>query len=268
MNKVALIILAFALLTSCVKVDVVEVELPTDDEFIVQGNVIKDQPFSGVRITRTMPVNDVYNLEEAVIKDALAFIRINNLKMISLGYSKAGWYKPTLEPYARSGDKYELFVKIGDTDIYAQTVVPDTGGIVSKYFTPDSTFQINILGEKSSVYGAIWEIHNDSYDIFPLVDFYNLIEPVSSDIPVIVYADKVPAQYKSFAYANKLFLRIYAFDIQYREFYFSGGKSVSVDNPYGSSGGRIKWNVKSTNENAIGLFIGMAINKPVIYNLH
>ena len=64
-------IVVLLLLTSCLSTDVVEVEMPYEEFIVVQSTLNKDSLFSGVRFTKTLSLNEPYDIDNSELNDVM-----------------------------------------------------------------------------------------------------------------------------------------------------------------------------------------------------
>jgi len=101
------------------------------EKVVVQSWLVADEPLPVVRLSRTVPINEVYSFEKAALANALVDVRLLNAsgqveRSFTYYTSEPGIYLPIeadviVEPLKT----YELLVRIsGKPDISAQTLVP------------------------------------------------------------------------------------------------------------------------------------------------
>lgn len=101
------------------------------EKVVVQSWLVADEPLPVIRLSRTVPINEVYSFDKAALANALVDVRLLNAsgqveRSFTYYTSEPGIYHPIeadviVEPLRR----YELLVRIsGKPDISAQTLVP------------------------------------------------------------------------------------------------------------------------------------------------
>lgn len=101
------------------------------EQVVVQSWLIADEPLPMLKLSRTVPINQVYNFDNAAISNASVTVRLLDAtgqveRSFTYTNSAPGMYLPIedniiVEPLRR----YELLVRIdGKPDITAQTLVP------------------------------------------------------------------------------------------------------------------------------------------------
>jgi len=109
------------------------------EQVVVQSWLVADEPLPVIRLSRTIPINEVYSFEKAALANALVDVRLLNTsgqieRSFTYYASEPGIYLPIeadvlVEPLRR----YELLVRIsGKPDISAQTLVPGRFQTVSQ----------------------------------------------------------------------------------------------------------------------------------------
>jgi hypothetical protein len=101
------------------------------EQVVVQSWLIADEPFPVLKLSKTIPINEVYSFEKAALSNAMVDVRLLNASgQVERTYayynSEPGIYLPVdrnvqVEPLRR----YELLVRIsGKPEVTAQTLVP------------------------------------------------------------------------------------------------------------------------------------------------
>lgn len=120
----ALMILGLAfLLTSCEDTPPIDYQ----PKNFVEGYLIVDQPIENITVMRTQPINEPYNYENSLIRDAEVTIigdnQVFNLSIAPKGDS--GYYNPDRSYLIKPETKYELHIKLKDgTIITGETTTP------------------------------------------------------------------------------------------------------------------------------------------------
>ncbi len=123
-NKIIVILLPLLLivLSSC------EDEPPTDyiEQNFVQAVLLIDEPIQNIAVTKTQPINSTFNYEDALIRDARVVIKGDGkeFELIIDPEGENGYYAEDQEYLVKPETKYELFITIGDEELYAWTETP------------------------------------------------------------------------------------------------------------------------------------------------
>lgn len=261
MKKIFILNIAILfLLTACFSTDVVEVEIAHDEYLVVQSTLKKDSLYSGTRFTKTLSLNEPYNIKNAELKGVVAYLLINDTLTIPLHYFRDGLYMPLYPHKIIGGAKYELFAEYNGTKIYSKTNIPDT--IITKRTKLSNEGYITTLVEANSkfVYGAIWKAWNS---FIPIVakDFHSIVSnEETGQQSVDVRTETIPGEYLT----SRLTTKIYAFDKFYRKYFQSKGNNQS-DSLF-SNVTSPTWNIGSTSTKVIGVFIGTSESKDIKVN--
>lgn len=259
MKKIILTYIAlfclFFLSAGCEKSKVVEVPLQFEEDVVIQGQLVADTLFQGVRITRTLPVNETFNISKAQITDAFVYLRINGVKIVPLHFTSDSIYMPLSYLYVNRGDNYELFGEAEGKKFYSQTIIPKTPEVLSSDYNKDNKYmEATITVNSGEVYGALWNIGRSNQ--LCAKDFYSIVLPDNGMSNLTIHSIELPEQYQSYFYEGRRFIWIYAFDKQYKAFFNSKGNNQPIENYFVQGGGSIAWNVYG--DHVIGLFIGLA----------
>lgn len=248
-----LAVLTAVMVLGCDKTDIVNVDTSYQEYTVVRGELYADENFSGVTITRTLPLGVSYNIKLAEIKNAVVYMRIDSVKIIPLLYAYNGLYKPkyTLKPQA--GETYEFFAEIGEKTIYSITRIPHIPNIASATFnTAGRYIESKVRPENGFVYGALWYAAGGGAGSAP--DFYSIAsEPGSGAATVVVRTQMLPYEYSTY----NLGVKVYAFDKEYLPYFQTKSGSEPISNSFTQSSSKIDWNVRG--DHVIGMFMG--INK-------
>ncbi|MDA3860226.1 MAG: hypothetical protein PF445_03280 [Melioribacteraceae bacterium] len=260
MKRIILIYsVALFLISSCLSTDVVEVEMPYDKYIVVQGTLEKDSIFSGVRFTKTLSLNEPYQIKNSELTDVTAYLLIDETITIPLHYSHEGIYLPLYPHKIKVGSVYELFAEVLDTKIYSKTIVPDSIVVAKSELYFDEYIISEVKVNRNYVYGSVWEAY-PSYNKVTAEDFHSIVPSIEeNDKYTNVRTVNVPGEYLN---GSLLYARVYAFDKFYREYFLSKGNNQS-DSLF-SNVTSPNWNINSSSSEVIGLFVGMAKSKPLI----
>ena len=239
----------------CEKSSIVSIPVPYEDDVVVECQLIAGQNFQGVRITRTIPVNETFDIDKAAIKDVVVYLKVNNVQVIPLHYISKGIYLPDAGFLVKYGSKFELFGLVDGKSFYSQTIIPQMPVEVSSNYNSAGNFmEAAVQSLPGEVYGGIWSI--DRLANTSASDFYSIISPNNNQTIVSTRSTALPQQYRSTSYEGRRFIQVYAFDKQFKDFFNSKDSNQPVSNYFAQGGGSIAWNVYG--EHVIGLFIGIA----------
>ncbi len=240
---------------SCEKSQIVENDAAAQSYIVVNAELNPWKSFAGVSFTKTLPVGVPYDISDAELKDVIAYIKINGVKVIPLHYTRDGIYKPRYDELViEKGNTYELFAECRGTVIYSATKVPFPPEINNvSYDAGGNYLKANIKTHPDEVYGAIWVIGSSSTKD---ATFPSLSIPDTSLKNTNVITSPIPDQYRTNSYNGKRNIQVFAFDKQYTAYYNSAKVNVPAGNAFTQNGGTINWNVFG--QNVIGMFIGVA----------
>lgn len=255
MKKIIVInvILFFFLFVSCEQTKLVEVNLESLQKIVVESEIESGLPFNGVRITRTIPIDEEYDHKKAEIKDAYVFLLINKVRMVPLHYTIDGLYLPLYELRVMPGDTYELFATVKDSYIYSITRVPFHPEVLSVSYNNAGYFESSIRSVDGEAYGSLWVVLSN-----PAVKdngFFS-IEPTKDLNPVATRTNLIDQKYMSSTFDGKRQIHVFSFDKQFVDYFKSKPQVVPGESGVTTGGSGVAWNVKG--KNVIGLFIGLS----------
>ena len=262
MVKFIIIIALAFILVSCEKTQIVESDVNYQSYVVVSSELNAESLFTGVSFTKTLPLATTYNIQEAELKDVIAYIRINGVQEIPLHYIKDGKYMPLYELLIHSGNTYELFAEWEGTIIYSSTKVPSPPEISNVlYNAGGKNLEANIRTNSDEVYGAIWIIGSgiEKASAFP-----NLSTPDPGTITIKVITSGIPDKYSGSNYNEMRNIQVFSYDKQYTAYFNSMKLNVPIGNAFLQNGGTTGWNVSGNN--VIGMFIG--VGKGIIRNVN
>lgn len=267
MKKKAFFIFIFSfLIISCENINDVEISLDSIEYVVVQSELEGDADFKGVIFTKTLPVDEVYDIKKAELKDVRAFLKINNSQVIPLIYFNDGMYKPTGDLKIMVGNTYELFAKWGDKSIYSKTIIPKKPVAMNTVYQ-DYGLSSNVLAQDGEVYGALWKIISNENEISQAEDFYAIADANTTSNLLSIRTQEIPEKYQSNPFKQMTYMELYAFDKPFFEFFKSKSSSGSVNNIFVGNGNPVETNI--IGDNVTGLFIGYTkseLIKPSIIN--
>lgn len=256
MRKVTLICLFLLLifLTGCENTDTIEINLEYEEFIVVQANLIRGMDFEGVSITRTLPLEKSYSKDDAIIKDASAFIRINGVQIIPLHYNNDGTYKPLYKLIPAAGNTYELFAQTEGRSVYSITAVPSVPDPLSSIIRNNKCIEIEVMQNNDEVYGALWLIKSGTSIVDKSDDFQVIESGSTNNSPVTIRTQDFKKEYQNVEYLKNIYYKIFSFDKAYRDYFKTRINNTPIDNSLLYGGGSVIWNVHG--DNVIGLFIG------------
>ncbi len=250
-NLVLLILLAM-LASSCENSTDVTIDLPYKEYTVVEAQLSAYETFKGVRITHTLPLDEPYDINKAEIKDAFAYIVENNIRTYPLHYTQNGMYFANGDFIISPDSKYEFFAQVGDKTIYSKTIVPDKPVIKEASNSDNQYLFARIDAKPGEAYGAAWIIAN----AYTRADNFFSVETAETfPSELSIRTIKIPSPYNTPQYSDDFFIRVYAFDKAYKDYFITSPKGSSIDNVFISGGGSVLWNVYG--RDVIGLFIGV-----------
>ena len=254
MVKYLIIIPCIFILISCEKTGIVDSDLPLQNVVVVCGELNPGSTFEGVTFTKLLQVGIPYDIKKAELKDVIAYIRINNAKIIPLHYSGNGVYQPLYGLFIQAGSVYELFAEWDGNIIYSSTKVPYPPEINNVSYNSEGNYlQADINTRADEVYGAIWVIGFTSVqaNTFPFLSI-----PGAGNTNITVTTTEIPAKYSDNSYDGLRNIQVFSYDNQYTAYFNSAKVNVPLGNAFFQNGGETGWNVLG--DNVIGMFIGVA----------
>ena len=259
MKKYFLIItaLSFIFIFGCENVDEISPDVSYKQYIVVRGELKAYSPFEGVTFTKTLPLNENYDINKAELKNVTAYLRINGIRIITLRYLQDGLYAPLDTITIAPGSTYELFAQYDNTTIYSITKVPLPPRIISASLKDNRYIEVMVRPDPGEVYGAGWEIYNsvtqNLYD--ESTDFRTIVQQSNNlDTNLAVDTKDLPEEYNSGTYNNLIYAQVYAFDSPYFNYFGSKNNNQPSENIFTQGGDQISWNVEG--DHVIGLFIG------------
>ena len=257
MIKIISIITFVLLIIGCKNEQVVNTSIAHEEFTVVQAELRRSERFPGVRFTKTLPLGAPYDIEQAELKNIIAYLRIDSIRIIPLHYTTEGLYEPLYTTYVESGRVYELFAERDETFIYSKTIIPDKPIIVqSSYNRSGYYLEAEVRSFQNEVYSALWIISSANVEKAP--DYFSVSVPnfMAGNSTVSVRSMILPEEYRSPDYNGSRLIQVFSFDKSFKPYFDSRTSSQGVDDPFIQGGGSVEWNVQG--DNVIGLFIGVA----------
>ncbi len=260
-------ILSFFLLLSiagCENVTEISPDINYQEYIVVRAQLKAYSLFEGVSFTKTLPLNENYDINKAELNNVTAYLKVDGIRIITLRYLKNGLYTPLDSIFIVPGSTYELFAQYNNTNIYAVTKVPQLPRITHAVLLNNKFIEITLRPYPDEVYGAGWEIYNAvTNNLFDeSTDFQTIVRPQQIDLQsnqMVVDTKDLPDNYTSGGYSNLMYAQVYAFDSPYLKYFISKNNNQPTENIFAQGGDQVSWNVQG--ENVIGLFIGLAVVK-------
>jgi hypothetical protein len=247
------------LLFSCEDVNIVENDLNYEEFIVIRSELKAAKFYEGVSITRTLPLSEGYDFSKAEINDANAFVKVNKVQVVPLHYTNNGIYKPLYDLPINPGNTYELFAEVNGKPVYSITRVPEIPTVKGASYQSGSYLTAEVNAKPHEVYGAVWAIVNiPEPPSLTGEDFFSIAPTVDIDYPidVAVRTEDIPEEYRNEFYREKTYIKIYAFDLPYLDYFKTKFNNRVSEDSFTGSSGPVAWNVQG--EKVIGLFIGSA----------
>jgi hypothetical protein len=257
--KIILLFFFSFLISSCEDTNIVDSNVQYIEYLVVHSELKANTEYDGVRITKTLPLEESYDINKAEIKDATVHLKVNGIQVIPLHYMKEGIYKPLYDLIISPGYTYELIGNIGNKSIYGITRVPEVPNVRDVSFQSNTYLTASVTSKPDEVYGAAWtiprgqnqppEVSDNFFSIVPTV--YKSYEP-----RVAVRTTDIPENLRTPFLTGSTYIRVTAFDKPYLDYFKTKNNDQQFDNIFVSGGGAVGWNVQG--EKVIGMFIGTA----------
>ncbi len=259
--------ISFFFILGCENVDTISPKVSFQEYIVVRAELKAYYPFEGVTFTKTLPIDETYNIKKAELKNVSAYLRVNGIRIITLRYLQDGLYAPLDTILIEPGSTYELFAQYNNTNMCSITKVPQPPKIVSASLMDNRFIEVKVTPIANEVYGAGWEIYNaatkDLYD--ESTDFQTIVQPSNNlETKLAVDTKDLPEDYTSGTYNNLIYAQVYAFDSPYLNYFGSKNNNQPSENVFAQGGDQISWNVQG--DHVIGLFIGLAVVKYIEVN--
>ncbi len=256
MKKVLLLTFIIFSFISCQETEIINLELPYVDVTVIYGEIPLESAFKGIWITRTLPLNSSYKIEEGEITNAVAYLKMNNLEIIPLSYEADGCYLPFNTIYPASGQYYELFIDIEGKKFYGKSVIPFQP-MARKVALNDKIINVEIIGKPDESYGALWAyINSDDRIILQADDFHSIVDSKGDNQIVDIRTQTIPDSVFENTQQNHLKVIVYAFGKNFGDYYNSRAKNSSIENSLTQGGSPIYTNISG--DKVIGAFTGSA----------
>lgn len=259
MEKLKIILLFFSslLLSNCEDISVVDNNIQYEEYTVVRSELKANTKFEGVQITKTLPLDEAYDIKKAEIKDALVYLKINGVQIVPLHFTDEGIYKPLYDISITPGYTYELIGNISDKSIYGITRVPEVPNVQNVSLQSGMYLTANVTSKPNEVYGAVWAIiKNPNQSPETSDNFFSVVPTVfrPSERIVTVRTTEIPENLRTVFLRGSTYIRVTAFDSAYLDYFKTSNNDQPPDNAFVSGGGPVGWNVQG--KKVIGMFIG------------
>ena len=170
-------------------------------------------------------------------------------------FFKAGIYKPVETLKIRQGAVYELYAKIEEERVYAETFVPYTP-IVEEVKLQGDYITCKILPNSHTVYASKYKVMSiDGFnDDFEETVFFEVSSKISDTTNTVeIRTSSLPSEFYQDSEDYRVSLLVYALDENYKDYFDTRQNNKPIENIFSEGGGSVYWNVQG--EKSIGLFI-------------
>lgn len=259
-SLIKILLISSTLYFGCEDAEIVDADLGYKEYVVVRSELFADSIFTGVTFTKTLPLEETYEIKKAELKDVFAYLKVNGMQVIPLHYTSDGLFKPLYNIRIQATKTYELFAKVNGKSIYAYTYVPEVPRINNSTFHSNQYVDVYIASKPNECYGSAFFVSPSPNGYAARSkDFHSIVEAPSSNFNDIVLCrtQEIPTQFRTAIYRSVTYIQVFSFDKAYSDYFKTRGNNEPITNSFIQGGDPIAWNVKG--ENAIGLFIG--INK-------
>jgi len=253
---IQILFISIFLLFGCENEELLNPELIYKEQVVVHCQITPESYFPGVSLTRTLPLDVVFDINLAEVKDATMYLRVDGLKVIPLHYSENGMYKPLYEFTVYENEYYELFGQWNDYSFYAKTKIPVEPVVnsvninFSEYYS-----EANVTVFQDEVYSALWAVEQGAFETAP--DFYNISAPEENSVnsSIQVRSASYPIEYQSSNFNGRRYIKVYSFDRTFEDYFYTKIQNEEINNPYVQGSGNTIWNIQG--DDVIGMFMGI-----------
>lgn len=253
--KILTLLSLMILFYQCEQIGVIESDIPYNEVFIVNGRLIGDSSEVQVSFTRSFPIEKDLTIDQVALKDITAYIWTKNQGIFSLKHDKDGIYKPVETLKVRQGAMYELYAKIDDERVFAETLVPYTPAVEEVKLQGDY-ITCKILPNPSTVYAAKYKVMSiEGFDDnFEETVFFEVSNKVTDTTKAVEFrTSPLPPEFYQESEKYRVSLVVYALDENYKDYFDTRQNNKPIENIFSEGGGSVYWNVQG--EKSIGLFI-------------
>lgn len=256
--KITFMFISFLLATSCENISNIGEELVYEELLIVNGQISGGDLNPEISFTKTLPLNEEFDIKKAELKDVTAYIKTEDKVIYPLEYKSDGIYKSKYKLEIISGKNYELFALVNDTRINGMTKAPAIPNIFKAELINDR-ISCEIIPQNDEVYSCVYVLTSNQYGnpqvLFREKEFFSVEGPFNEQTGLIsIKSGTVPLEYQRRSNEYSLAVEVYAWDKSYKKYFETKNNNKPIDDVFSQGGGAINWNI--TGENVIGLFIG------------
>ena len=255
MKTILKILSLLVFISGCKSEEIITPEDIYVEYIVAQAEIRANEIFPNVRFTKTLPLDVSYDIKKAELTDVTAYIVKNEIQVIPLIYTTNGLYKPKYEVNVQEGETYELYADYHGKFIYSKTLVPYAPNVTRTHYNSNNfTLNADIVTKADEVYGALWVISGLPPD--SAKDFYSITKSTyQSGTQISIGTAPLPEKYHGQLYSERRFIKIFAFDKSFRDYFYSRNSGQEVNDPFIQGGGLVDWNVQG--DKVIGMFIGL-----------
>lgn len=244
--------------TACENEEIINPESKHIELTVIQAELIPGRQFSGVRITKTLPLGVPFTIEKAEIKNAEVYLIKNGHQVIPLHYQGGGIYFPLYEIYFFEGESYELFGTARGKTFYSSTIIPNEPELTSARYNLNGGFtEAFVSVNENEVYAALWGVDDGAFH--KASDFYDVAVP-KEFLPTstsYVRTAVLPSEYQTGNFNGTRLIQVYAFDQSFEKYFNTRDASGEINNPFVQGYRNVEWNIEGTD--VIGMFIGFNV---------
>ncbi|MBK9098195.1 MAG: DUF4249 family protein [bacterium] len=245
-------------LSACENEELVNPEFSYEEYVVVQAEIQANRYFPAVRFTKTLPLGVPYRIEDAELKNVIAYIKRNGIQIIPLIYTSKGLYQPLEDFFVVEGETYELFAMYNDTYIYSITQVPYKPELTNVYYNSSGhNLNATVSSKAGEVYAAIWIVTTTPS---AKADDYFAVTSAIPGTDVIATTSTIPEEYRGGNYSGLRYIQVNSFDQSFKDYFNTRTAGSQINDPYVQGGGEITWNVHG--DKVIGMFIGVSKGIP------
>jgi hypothetical protein len=253
-NSIIFILLS---LTACEQVDIIEEELPFNSLYVINSQISGNDLNPKIRITKTLPLNESYNDQNADITNAVVYLRAEDNLTHTYVYEDNGFYVPYDEFLVQNNMIYELFINIEGEKIYSISKVPPIPEVANADLK-EGQIIVEVVPRQGEVYSAAY-VQADIFAgeiIIKIIEdeFFSVEAPDESLSPIFVRTGIVPQGLRNNSSEGTLGVKVFAWDKSFKGYFETKDNNKEIEDLFAQGGGPIKWNI--IGDNAIGLFLG------------
>lgn len=254
------LIVLLILFISCEEISIIEEDIPYEELYVINGQVVGNTRDVEVTITKSFPIEMNVERGDVEIDSLVVFIIAENQGVWALKSDEDGNYNPIEEVIVDVGATYELYIVFNNEKrIFTSTYVPPTPE-VEEILIEDRFITCKVMPAENTVYGCKYHITSlrDGNKFFNETIFYELTNRLENIEQAVSFrTSNLPDEYLSEPDEYSVSVEIFAFDEVYKDYYETRENNKPIENIFSEGGGSVFWNVEG--ENVIGMFIGYTI---------